>query len=130
MNPLQEKANLLRASMEKQAAEQKGYQQQHKQTVGEQLTYLFSSDFPELYQLLIQSQVSIAGAINHQGQQVVLSLAGKELSVFYERMKSEWNIWRFHGKDYRASSTESEQRLIIALAEAFSQAQTKHMAGK
>jgi hypothetical protein len=130
MNPLQERANVLKANLQKQAEAEKGYQQQHKYTVQEQLVHLFQAAFPELYQLLVQSQVSLTGEVTTQGQKVMLTAADKQLSVFYEGMKNTADVWRFYGKDYQASSKESEQQLIIALAEGFSQAQSKRVAGK
>jgi hypothetical protein len=129
MNPLQERAKVLHASLQKQAEEEKEHQQQHRLIVNEQLSGQFTTDFPELSRLLIQSQIHIEGDTHNQGQKVIVSSADKQLTIFYLGLKKDSNTWRFHGKDYQASSTESEQRLIIALAEAFRLAQSKRVLG-
>lgn len=125
MNPLQERANLLRAEFKKQEADKHGYHQQWLKTDREQLINMFSVDFPDLYELLLQSQILVDGDITTHSQKVILSSADKQLSIYFEGNKNELNTWRFRGKDYMASTKESEQRLIIELADAFAQAQSK-----
>jgi len=130
MNPLQERANQLRAALQKQGAEEKGYQQQHKQTLSEELSKQFARDFPELFQLMVQSQITLVGEVHKQGQQVLVSDGDKQLSIFLQGVRNKISTWRFHGKDYQASNRESEQSLVIALAEAFERAQSKTVEGK
>jgi hypothetical protein len=48
MNPLQEKANQLRTDLQKQAKEEKAYQQEQKLLLNGQLSEQFARDFPEL----------------------------------------------------------------------------------
>jgi hypothetical protein len=125
MYPLQERAAQLREAFKKQAQAEKANQKQQAIHHAEELTARFSKDFPELYNLLIASAVALEGNTNLNGQKILLSYQDKQVSVMYEETQSDLNKWCFRGKEYTALVKESEQRLIVALADAFSQGQSK-----
>ena len=125
MYPLQERATQLREAFKKQAQAEKASQKQQAIHSKEELIARFSKDFPELYNLLVASEVALEGNTNLNGKKILLSYQDKQLSVMYEETQSDLNKWCFRGKEYTALVKESEQRLIVALADAFSQGQSK-----
>lgn len=125
MYPLQERASMLREAFQKQQQEEKSQQTQRLIHEKEGLKQLFSTDFPELYQLLLASKMAVEGDTTLNGQKVILSYQDRQLSITYETRNNELHKWCFRGKEYFGKEKESEQRLIIALADAFEQAQSK-----
>lgn len=124
MNPLQQRAALIKERFQKKQEEEAQMHTQQITTVQEQVVNLFSMDFPELYSLLTESDVVLEGDISQHGKKIILRSADKQVSIPYEGAGGSGK-WHFRGKEYIAGSKESEQRLIVGLADAFSQAQPK-----
>lgn len=125
MNPLQQRAAILRERYKKTKEEEVQVHKKRQGTVGEQVVNLFSMDFPELYKLLVASAVGMEGDISLHGKKLILTQADKQVSIPYEPSTAGRGKWYFRGKEYAEGNVESEQRLIIELADAFAQAQTK-----
>jgi hypothetical protein len=125
-NNLQAKAEQLREKLRKQQKEIQASKQLQAEKEAAELKLVFSTDFPELYRLLLSSEASIRANVSpgKSKKSITISLQ-KQIEIIYEELTSAKHKWSLRGKDYLPGQESShpvdltdEEKLIVTIADA------------